>query len=187
MFVHISTLLVLLSLTFTDRAAGASISTTIKELKEVNGTCKYTDRFPTEEQYILGYNHFCDIYVNVKSKRYDNMHLIDQHVPLVATFDLKSYTGKAVRWVFKITCAGQQYCRINNAMCKKRLKMFYDSDETGGLGKAYCIVAGTEKKGPSGEGAVLVMDGKLDAGKFLDTPHEKGSLTYYTYERMVNS
>ncbi|KAF2824327.1 hypothetical protein CC86DRAFT_420802 [Ophiobolus disseminans] len=161
----------------------------------LNGSCKSTVGIPTEEQYIIGYNAFCDKYVNANGPRPDKYHYIAQ--TLRATYDLKGWGDKLIRWVFKVTCDGEgelkHNCLLNNTMCKTRLRTVIESDDTGGLGGAYCVVDNTGgeglggrggKQGMSGEGQVLVMEGKLNAWKYVDRPHSEGWLTYHYYRRV---
>jgi len=159
----------------------------------LNGTCKDTMNSPTEEQYIIGYNNFCDLYVKHPGPRPDHYHLLKN--PLRATYDLETFDKKILKWVFKITCAGtsvENDCLVNNTMCKTRFRTVLESDDAGGLGKAYCVVDNTGgdgfggrkgKPGQSGEGQVLVMEGKLDAKRYKDRPTKEGWLTYYFYKR----
>jgi hypothetical protein len=164
--------------------------------KDFNGTCTTTDGFPTEEQYDIGAFEFCDEYVNAKSALQGGLHRID--APIKATYDLKTYNQKLVKWMYRLTWAGPKEAGyMNNQECKVRFRSLYTSNRAGGLGTAYCVVKGTiadnvlggiaGKGGMSGEGAVVILGGKLDGEGLGDHPHNEGWFSYEAYERPFNS
>lgn len=147
--------------------------------KDVNGTCTTTDGFPTEEPYDFGAFKFCDEYVDAKSKLQSGLYRID--APIKATYDLKTYNQKLIKWVYRLTWAGPKEAGyMGNQKCKVRFMSLYTSNRAGGLGTAYCVVKGTIPEDVLGgiagegsmsvEGAVAILGGKLDGESLGDHP-----------------
>lgn len=154
--------------------------------------CKTTDGFPTEEQYEIGLVQFCDKYIQWNSNLKSGDQLIDK--PVLATFDLRTYDDKLVRWVYRIDWAGATPSGyLGNKECKARFRALYTTDRAGGYGKAYCIVKGTfpedglggkgGEESMRGEGAVVILGGTLSAEGLGDRPLSDGWFSFKAYER----
>lgn len=126
--------------------------------------CKSTN-LPTESQFELGYRSFCSTYLPPGRKHY-----IKEGAPLVATFDLSSYTNKPLKWIYKISATDNTPTTLTFEVDEKScVEMFrgileggQDKKMKGGnvAGENYCVVDGTvDGKKMSGEGTVLVMGG----------------------------
>jgi hypothetical protein len=164
MFTNIIALLSLSTLTL------ALPTTYLTSRDALQGSCT-NKHLPTEEQYTIGYNSFCDTYLPAEKPTniYDG-------TPLVATFDLTAYDGGIVKWIYKISALqifGSSIYPVSRDMCKQRFAAVLDSNDAGGLGKGYCVVDGTGgdafggqagNEGMSGQGQVLVQSGNIIAG-----------------------
>lgn len=140
-----------------------------RQTKVLPGSCPDTNQ-PLEFQFIIGYNQFCSTYLAPG----DDRHLIKYGVPLVATFDLGTPSGQTAKWVFKIeqgeTSNTMELVPVDEATCKEQFRKFLETDDAGGLGKAYCVVDGTggDKNGKdemAGQGIVSVLGGKTSTTK----------------------
>ena len=122
--------------------------------EQLQGSCS-TTHLPTEEQYTLGYQTFCNTYVAADTANY-----LREGNPLVATFNLTAYDQKIVRWVYKIdvhnnTLLNPLY-ELDRETCIEKFRSILETADAGGLGKAYCVVDRT-----GGKSAVLVTGGTL--------------------------
>jgi len=62
-----------------------------------------TLELPTEEQYKIGFNTFCNTYAPVKPDKVSMDPFSDR---IVATFMLKTHIGTTIPWIFKISPGG---------------------------------------------------------------------------------
>lgn len=72
-----------------------------REISGLNGSCGDTANLITEEDFVWGYEAFCDKYLGPSTaKLADGYHrLSSRENDLVATYDLKNIDKKVLRWV----------------------------------------------------------------------------------------
>lgn len=156
MFLSTTTLFSLLTLPL---LALSSPHPTISPRFVLLGSCPSAAQ-PTEEQFVIGYTDFCQNYVPPN-------HKMDPAKPIVATYDLRNADNSMGKWVFRFRSRTDspisEMLSVDPNTCLGMFKRWLDTDDAGGLGKAYCVVDGTggDKVGTEGmskEGKVAVLD-----------------------------
>lgn len=165
--------------------------------RATGGSCTNLTR-PTEEQYIAGYNTFCDAFIKddveqLSDGKWMRGTRINAGVPLVGTAILTAYDNTTIQWVYILgyDSASRSMRYITHANCiaifDGLLNGFpanfllpsprYPPMVGGGkLGRDYCVVDGSGDEGFSGEGVVLVRQSRAD--------QRLGSHNFYVESRL---
>jgi hypothetical protein len=72
----------------------------ILDIRDTSKPLCTTLELPTEEQYRIGYNAFCNTYIPAAADKLLTNYASD---PIVATFMLKTHIGTTIPWMFKIS------------------------------------------------------------------------------------
>lgn len=144
------------------------------------GVC--TDlELPTEVQYKIGYEHFCEKYVCADCK----MRMGTTEKPIVATYMLKTHIGTTIPWIFKISSDawGGSIFYLQRNMCLAGFRNMLEGEKAK-AGENYCVVDGTGGNGESkefwGQGFVLIVGSRM---KFEGREDVNNGFSYETRRR----
>ncbi|KAH8707512.1 hypothetical protein GQ44DRAFT_777344 [Phaeosphaeriaceae sp. PMI808] len=157
--------------------------------KQLDGTCPSTN-LPTEAQYTIAYNQFCTTYFPAPPESTTIKYSHD----IVATFQLKTHDNSIAPWIFKVEATQVSIIplTVDQVSCKAAFKEVVEGLPEGGwgpglgLGKSYCVVAGTGgdlvgTEGMSGQGNVGILGASMEKQKnylgslFFETRRKNGT------------